>query len=119
MSDLTPRSVPTSTRYACQCCTACCRWPGDVKLTDEEVVAIADFLNLSLDAFVENYTRLRVNRQGLSLTEKPDSDDCICLTEEGLCLINPVKPQQCRDFPHRWNFPGWQNLCKAIPIKDE
>jgi len=26
-----------------------------------------------------------------------------------------VKPQQCRDFPNLWNFPGFEETCRAIP----
>jgi hypothetical protein len=32
----------------------------------------------------------------------------------GRCLN---KPQQCRDFPNRWNFPGSEKDCRAIPIE--
>jgi hypothetical protein len=31
------------------------------------------------------------------------------------CVINAVKPQQCRDFPNHWNFPGWRTVCEAVP----
>ena len=40
--------------------------------------------------------------------------DC-ALTENG-CRINPVKPRQCRDFPNKWNFPGWRELCRAQEV---
>jgi uncharacterized protein len=26
-----------------------------------------------------------------------------------------VKPQQCRDFPNLWNFPGFEKVCHAVP----
>ena len=29
------------------------------------------------------------------------------------CRIDPVKPEQCRRFPERWNFPGWEKECGA------
>ena len=101
-------------RYLCQRCTNCCRWPGDVKVSDEEVAKIAEFLGLAVDVFIERFTRLRVNRQGLSLIERAD-DSCIFL-EGRDCMINEVKPQQCRDFPNKWNFPGWRQVCEAIPV---
>jgi Fe-S-cluster containining protein len=58
-----------------------------------------------------------MNRDGLSLTEK-DNHECIMLDGQD-CRINSVKPKQCRGFPNKWNFPGWQQVCnaKAIPIK--
>ncbi len=100
--------------YQCQRCTACCRWPGDVKVTDREISTISAFLNMPPEAFVQRYTRLRVSRQGLSLIDRPDHS-CIFL-EGSDCVINDVKPQQCRDFPNKWNFPGWRQVCDALPV---
>ena len=99
-------------RYICQRCTACCRWPGDVRLEDDELAPIAGFLGLSVEDFIGRYTRLRSNRQGLSLTER-DPHECIML-EGNTCRIHPVKPAQCEGFPNKWNFPGWRKLCSAI-----
>ena len=66
-------------------------------------------------AFIERYTRLRVDRRGLSIIDREDHS-CIFL-EKNSCVINDVKPQQCRDFPNKWNFPGWRQVCEAIPVE--
>jgi hypothetical protein len=29
--------------------------------------------------------------------------------------VQSVKPQQCRDFPNLWKFPGAETSCRAIP----
>jgi Fe-S-cluster containining protein len=79
-----------------------------------EVAAIASFLDMTEAGFISRYTRLRANRQGLSLLEQED-DSCIFLDGNN-CRINEVKPQQCRDFPNKWNFPGWRQVCHAIPV---
>jgi len=97
----------------CQRCTACCRWPGQVKLTDVEISRLADFKGLSEDSFVEQFTRLRSDRRGLALLDKPNGE-CVFLDGDD-CSVQPVKPQQCRDFPNLWNFPSAQNSCQAIP----
>lgn len=97
------------TQHTCLRCGACCRWEGDVCLTDEDVQAISAFLGLSEDAFVNTYCRLQRNRRGLSLIDAEDGA-CIMLCAEG-CRIQPVKPRQCRDFPLRWRFPGWETRC--------
>ena len=99
--------------YACQRCTACCKWPGDVRLMAHEVPRIAAFLDLTVEDFIERHTRLRANRQGLSLIEKPDHQ-CIML-DGNTCRIHPVKPDQCSGFPNDWNFPGWREKCEAVP----
>lgn len=100
--------------YVCQRCTACCKWPGDVRLEEDEILPIATHLQLSVDDFLERYTRLRTNRQGLSLLEK-ENHECIML-EGNACIIHAVKPSQCAGFPNKWNFPGWQQVCEAKPI---
>ena len=103
--------------YVCQRCTACCKWPGDVRLEDHDVPRIAGFLGLAEIEFVEAYTRLRGNRQGLSLMEKANHE-CIML-DGAACRIHPVKPDQCAGFPNRWNSPGWREICKAIAVRRE
>jgi Fe-S-cluster containining protein len=100
--------------YQCDRCTVCCKWPGDVRVEDDEIVAIAAFLNMEVQDFIDQYTRLRTNRSGLSLIEK-ENHECVMLDGKN-CRINPVKPDQCRGFPNQWNFPGWQDVCQAKPI---
>lgn len=103
-------------RYLCQRCTNCCRWPGDVRLEEQEIQAIAKFLNITDQEFITRFTRLRTNRQGLSLIEK-ENHECIML-DGNACSIHAVKPAQCAGFPNTWNFPGWRDVCEAIPISD-
>lgn len=100
--------------YVCQRCNACCKWPGDVRIEDSDVVAISAFLGMGEAEFIAKYTRLRSNRQGLSIIEKPNHE-CVML-EDGGCRIHSVKPAQCAGFPNTWNFPGWHDLCKALPV---
>ena len=100
--------------YVCQRCTACCKWPGDVRIEEDEIAPIAAFLGLSQEEFIARHTRLRTNRNGLSLVEK-DNHECGML-ENGGCRIHLVKPEQCRGFPNKWNFAGWRDLCEAKPV---
>jgi Fe-S-cluster containining protein len=99
--------------YQCQRCTACCRWPGQVKVSESEIAEIASFLGHDVDDFIQRFTRLRQQRDGLALIDK-ENGECFFL-EGNDCIINPVKPQQCRDFPNKWNFPGWRQVCEATP----
>lgn len=103
-------------KYVCQRCGACCRWPGNVRIDDEEITLMADFLNLSESEFIDRYTRIHTDRKSLSIIEK-DNDECIFFVKGG-CVVNPVKPQQCRDFPNQWNFPGWREKCRAVFIEE-
>ena len=100
--------------YECDRCTACCRWPGHVKLTDQEISRMAGHLDLTEHEFIQQYTRVNLDRSGLALQDK-SSGECIFL-EGNNCRVNAVKPQQCRNFPNLWNFPGFQETCRAKSV---
>ena len=108
------KSCDEDVYYQCQRCGNCCRWPGDVCFDEDEIAPVARFVGLSEEGFIQQYMRLRTDRKGLSLIEKPNNE-CIFL-EGNVCLIQPVKPRQCKGFPNEWNFPGWRNECEAIPV---
>lgn len=73
---------------------------------------MAIHLSLSERDFIEQYARVRWFRGGLALKDKPNGE---CIFLDGIdCRVQPVKPQQCRDFPNLWNFPGWEKECHAI-----
>jgi len=74
-----------STYYQCQRCTACCRWPGFVRITDVEVPRIAAYLGLSEEDFIQRFTRLTPTRSGLALLDKPNGE-CLYL-ENGGCAL--------------------------------
>ncbi len=99
--------------YEYQRCTACCRWPGQVKLSGPEIPALATFKKMTEDAFIQGHTRLNADRSGLALKDKPNGKGIFL--EGGNCSVQEVKPQQCRDFPSLWRFPGFQKSCAAIP----
>lgn len=99
--------------FECQRCTACCRWPGQVKLSNAEITVLAGYKELPEDAFIQQYTRLNADRNGLALKDKPNGE-CIFLEGKN-CSVQEVKPQQCRDFPSLWQFPDFLKTCSAIP----
>ena len=99
--------------HDCQRCTACCRWPGQVRLSDADVTRIAALLQLDEREFIQSHTRLQHDRRGLALQEQA-AGACVFL-KDNLCAIQPVKPQQCRDFPNLWKYPGSEKYCRAIP----
>lgn len=105
----------TEIRYACQRCGNCCRWPGDVIVTEQEITRIAAHLNLTEEDFIARHTRLSANRRLLSIIEKSDGS-CFFLEGKNTCLIQSVKPAQCAGFPNQWRFPGWRDLCEAVEI---
>ena len=99
--------------YECERCTACCRWPGEVRLDDGEIARISALLELSEVEFIQKYTRVTQDRRGLALEDKANGE-CIFLDGQD-CSVQLVKPRQCKEFPNLWNFPGFQEVCRAIP----
>ena len=85
-----------------------------MKVDDADIAAIAAHLELSEHDFIQRYTRLRPQRDGLALIDRP-SGECIFL-EGRDCAVQAVKPTQCAGFPNTWNFPGWREVCEAVPV---
>lgn len=109
--------MPDAVFYQCRRCANCCKWPGDVVVTDDEVEAIAAYLELPVSEFIQRHTKLRRDRRGLSLIEKPNGE---CAFLDGIdCRLQKVKPAQCRGFPNTWNFPGWREVCEAVPVTSD
>ena len=106
---------PSKPWYQCQRCGNCCRWPGDVNISEVEVPVIAAFLGISDHAFVQGYTRINSKRTGLSIIDKPNGE-CIFLEGVNVCRLQAVKPVHCKGFPNSWNFPGWRDLCEAVEV---
>jgi hypothetical protein len=122
MPDSSEATTPLSEKpwYECQRCGNCCRWPGDVHITETETHALAAYLGITPHSFVQDYTRLNAKRNGLSIIDKPNGE-CIFLEGVNTCTIQAVKPIHCHGFPNVWNFPGWRDHCEAIeqPPKTE
>ncbi|MBI5386201.1 MAG: YkgJ family cysteine cluster protein [Verrucomicrobia bacterium] len=97
--------------FECQRCGACCRIEGQVRLTDVDLMRLSVLLGLSEPDFIQQYTELAADRRGLVLKDQPDGA-CVFLKGSD-CRVNPMKPQQCAEFPQAWNNPGWERLCKA------
>ncbi len=105
--------------FVCQRCGNCCRGAGIVRVSFGEIAAIAIYLQLPEQAFIDAYTRLAPDRSGLIFLDRPDGG-CIFLQGEETpeCRINPVKPRQCRTFPADWTYPGWEKECSGARESD-
>jgi Fe-S-cluster containining protein len=108
--DAVQEKTENTADFQCARCGNCCKWPGYVRISVEETAQIAAFLGMTVQAFTDEYTVLTSDRRGLSLKEKEDRH-CIFYIEPPACRIEPVKPEQCRNFPLKWNFDGWDKEC--------
>ena len=77
--------------WDCDRCTACCRWPGQVRLTEADVTRIASYLQLTEAEFIQGHTRLNLQRNGLVLWDQSDGS-CSFLDSGGNCRTNPFFP---------------------------
>lgn len=111
-SAMTPVS-PSS--FRCRRCGNCCRHPGEVRLRDGELTAIAACLGIDERDAAGRYARLRGDRRGLVLKETSDG---ACIFLEGppyACRVQDAKPLQCREFPFSWRYEDLEAICPATP----
>lgn len=95
-------------------CGECCRIKdGIVRLSEHEIRKIAAFLNVSELEFIEHWTLLAPDRQGLILKSREDGS-CIFLNSRNLCEINSVKPEKCKTFPFEWINPDSAQVCPSL-----
>lgn len=88
----------------CKQCGTCCRWSGYVHVTEKDIKRIVSFLAMDELDFIDRYTCLTGNRQGLSLIEHDDGSCIFFEDSSNSCQIYDVRPQQCREFPLRWHL---------------
>lgn len=98
--------------YQCQRCGACCRWPGEVRLSPGDISRLAAYLGLEERDFIQRYTRLRLDRTGLCLEDQAEGA-CIFLRGSD-CTVHAAKPDQCRQFPNEWTLPTLPAQCRAV-----
>ncbi len=108
--------------FECTGCGACCTGsPGFVWVSEAEILAIADTLQISLEECVKRYIRKIGER--FSLKELSPNYDCIFLKDKQ-CSIYHARPEQCRTFPF-WpavlaSKDAWEKTsqgCEGMSIK--
>lgn len=99
--------------FKCTGCGTCCRWTGSVLLTRRDIAAMAVWLELSEQQFIDRHTRLAPSRIQLALIDH--SDGSCSFLEGHRCSIYDARPEQCRSFPFAWSVPeGCPELDKLL-----
>ena len=105
-------------RFKCTECGDCCSGsPGYVWVNKAEIAALAEKVELDVDAFESRYVRSIGIRK--SLVEFPNGD-CVFLDgERRTCSVYDARPRQCRTWPF-WESnlrtqEAWQNTCEVCP----
>jgi uncharacterized protein len=114
-------------RFTCTQCGNCCTGaPGVVWVNDEEIAAIAEYLDKPIGEIRLMHTRPRLlssNRAGgTSLTEFANGDCTFLDPDTRRCRVYPVRPRQCRTWPF-WNSnldseQSWQAAKRTCPGMD-
>ncbi len=92
-------------KFECTQCGNCCTGPeGVVWVTDEEAAAIAAYLDMPFNEFIENHTRLVGIRRSLNEVPTSFGNDCEFLDRKKLpgkavCGVYLARPSQCRTWP--------------------
>ena len=85
-------------KFACTGCGKCCTGtPGIVFVSESEMQAIADQLNISLPLFKRKYVRHVENRYAL-IEKRKENHSCIFFKNKK-CEIYQSRPIQCRTYP--------------------
>jgi Fe-S-cluster containining protein len=105
-------------RFGCTRCGRCCTGkPGVVRITRDEVAAIASKVHLSDTAFIERFTR-PLDDGHLSLLEKTDGA-CVFFDESKGCTVHAARPLQCRLYPFWFrnlrSQEAWTEACNECP----
>jgi Fe-S-cluster containining protein len=84
-------------RFSCTRCGNCCRGAGTVRVSDEEIEALARRLELEPHELRAAFTR-KLRGGERSLREKRNRD-CIFLDRSTGCTVYEDRPRQCRTWP--------------------
>jgi Fe-S-cluster containining protein len=92
-------------------CTICCRQPGWVYLTEDDLLNAAKHLGMTPAGFEAKYV---VRTKNTLRFRRP----CPFVLETG-CGLHPNKPEQCRTFPY-WpeilEDPNEASYCPGIEL---
>jgi Fe-S-cluster containining protein len=82
--------------FDCKQCGKCCYGEGGIHVDENERDRIARFLGMSTESFIARYCEERNGR----IYIKTGSDNfCVFFNKEKQCLIHPVKPEPCFEWP--------------------
>ena len=104
--------------FDCKKCGKCCYGKWGIHVDADERERIARFLGMSPASFKEEYCREKHDR--VYIKTGPDNF-CVFFNKEKQCLIHPVKPETCSQWPyypaivkdeHTWE--GAKNACPGI-----
>ena len=92
--------------FDCQRCGQCCTGEGGIVVGPRDQVRLAAHLHMTVDAFLNKYTR---TRSGKHLVRTGEDGRCVFFRDGEGCIVHIAKPDVCRAWPF---FRG--NMVDAI-----
>lgn len=92
---MTREEAFTDEIFECTQCGQCCTGYGGTYITEEDTRRIAEFVNMSREAFLADYCQKADG--GMFVIAVGEDGRCIFFKEN--CSIHPVKPRMCRAWP--------------------
>jgi|UniRef100_A0A7V6A2C6 Fe-S-cluster containining protein len=113
MQDINKRPV-----FSCRQCGECCRGERGILVAPVEQAAMAEYLGLDPGDFAARY--LIATPLGPQLASRNGA--CV-MQEANLCLVHPVKPRICREWPylpallnHADEFAAAKEACPGLAV---
>jgi uncharacterized protein len=106
--------TPCDALFNCTQCGDCCNGYGGTYLSSMDIESIANFLGITAEQFVTDYTTVsgdrRLIRQG---------DNGYCVFWDQICTIHSVKPKMCRQWPYISSIlidvGNWRAMAASCP----
>jgi len=96
--------LPKATTTLQENCDACCKRPGLIYLSPEDISNIGESLDLTSEGVITNIAKVVVKKgREYHVIEITETQGCAFL-DDGKCLVWENKPLQCSSYPHSW--PG-------------
>ena len=101
--------------FSCKQCGDCCKGYGGTYVSRSDVEAIAAYIGVDPEQFVERYCTQSGDRL---LLAQHESGFCI-FWKDKMCSIHPVKPKMCKTWPFIRNLladpENWEKMASMCP----
>jgi Fe-S-cluster containining protein len=106
--------------FTCVRCGTCCKDEGIVFFSADEIRRAADYLNIGERDFIERYLFYASG----GYAHRVNEHNACAFLEKNICVINEVKPEQCKSFPywreyvaHDGTLNNFNRKCRGIFCK--
>ena len=111
---MTYDTLELSEVFQCKKCGNCCKGYGGTFIAAEDITSISNYIKADPRNFVTDYCQMSggkpILRQG---------GNGYCLFWNGPCLIHPVKPRMCREWPFikavMVDIDNWSEMASVCP----